>query len=590
MAIEGMNQLSHYSKSIEGFQLKDISFSTALRIESGKSVETRLSISPLKHAKTQHTQWHEFTLFSLHENEWAECGRGCIAVQYKEAACPNGNSGFKEGMRKSAYQDMNEVESSSQKSSSSHELYGLMNAKGFTYGPSFQTVDNAVAGPNGRIIASVKTRQWASQGITNSSQTHVIHPTTLDGFFQLAFINLSELCQSMLPTMVPTHLQRLWISSSGLSELGSRPIRCLCRSHLVGYHGAKTSVLDLSAEDQPIRIAFEGLETTFISTANKGEGLTPLVRHLCCQIEWKADIGMMSHQEAMVHCKQSRSLSDPPLDFYRELSLAIRYFISDGLASIHNIGSLEIPPHLRRYIEWMHMQLGYVQARDFPVIQDDWPKLQESEDFRQQVMERVENFSNEGKFLVRVGKNIRQILRGDIDPLGLFFSGDLADDLDAYYQEMVANPNLFSPLDRYLDLLAHKNPSMNILEIGAGTGGATSSCLRALSKYKDGWPVQNWAKYDFTDISPSFFGHAQDKFRDHIGRMRFKTFDVMSYPGKQGFQQAEYDLIIASNVYRTFSKPLAAMLIDLTPLGTPRDTRFAAHVAAYTYAYETVSQ
>ena len=103
----------------------------------------------------------------------------------------------------------------------------------------------------------------------------------------------------------------------------------------------------------------------------------------------------------------------------------------------------------------------------------------------------------------------------------------------------------------YVDLLAHKNPCMSILEIGAGTGGATSHLLDILSSCAEGGdqPMSyRYQHYTYTDISPSFFEAAQERFREHSKKMSFRPLDISKNPLQQGFESSQYDLIVASAV------------------------------------------
>ena len=115
-----------------------------------------------------------------------------------------------------------------------------------------------------------------------------------------------------------------------------------------------------------------------------------------------------------------------------------------------------------------------------------------------------------------------------------------------YYHEGFSIPHPYAPLGTYVDLLAHKNPSMTILEIGAGTGGATAPFLSTLT----GSGSPKWSDYDYTDTSPAFFAKTQEKFKDIASRMNFKVLNIKNDPVQQGFGASLHDLMIAANVNR----------------------------------------
>ncbi|KAK7973541.1 Acyl transferase/acyl hydrolase/lysophospholipase [Apiospora saccharicola] len=99
--------------------------------------------------------------------------------------------------------------------------------------------------------------------------------------------------------------------------------------------------------------------------------------------------------------------------------------------------------------------------------------------------------------------------------------------------------------------ISHRYPRMNILEVGAGTGGSTKRILQRLGAA--------FSRYTFTDISSSFFPTAQDHFREFEERMAFQTFDMDRPPSSQGFAEGAYDVVVGSNVLHA-TRGLEAMM------------------------------
>ena len=59
----------------------------------------------------------------------------------------------------------------------------------------------------------------------------------------------------------------------------------------------------------------------------------------------------------------------------------------------------------------------------------------------------------------------------------------------------------------------------------------------------------NFASYTLTDISEAAIDDAQQRFTDHGSRFIYKTLDIDSDFQAQGFSEATYDIIVASNVF-----------------------------------------
>jgi acyl transferase domain-containing protein/thioesterase domain-containing protein/SAM-dependent methyltransferase len=97
--------------------------------------------------------------------------------------------------------------------------------------------------------------------------------------------------------------------------------------------------------------------------------------------------------------------------------------------------------------------------------------------------------------------------------------------------------------DAVTTLAARRGRAVRLLEIGAGTGGATVGIVRALAE--GATPV---ADYCYTDISRGFVQFGRQRFGQQHGFMRFETLDIERDLPEQGFAAGQFDVVIASNV------------------------------------------
>lgn len=112
--------------------------------------------------------------------------------------------------------------------------------------------------------------------------------------------------------------------------------------------------------------------------------------------------------------------------------------------------------------------------------------------------------------------------------------------LDCFYKTGLGFPQANEYIARMAQQISTAYPHLNILEIGAGTGGATKRILSHIGS--------NFSTYTYTDISAGFFGKAQEVFEEYQNRMVFKVLDIERDPITQGFSECSFDMIIASNV------------------------------------------
>ncbi|KAF4636865.1 hypothetical protein G7Y89_g1216 [Cudoniella acicularis] len=139
--------------------------------------------------------------------------------------------------------------------------------------------------------------------------------------------------------------------------------------------------------------------------------------------------------------------------------------------------------------------------------------------------------------LKAVGENIGAVIRGESTMLEHMLENNM---LNNYYRYGIGFPKVNSYLARVAQQISHRYPQLNILEIGAGTGGTTSVVLPTLGNA--------FSSYTYTDVSTGFFQHAKDEFVEFADRLKFKTLDIEHDTCSQDFGEPCFDMIIASNV------------------------------------------
>lgn len=153
------------------------------------------------------------------------------------------------------------------------------------------------------------------------------------------------------------------------------------------------------------------------------------------------------------------------------------------------------------------------------------------------------------RFVEVVGDNLVRVICEGTSMLEYMNQDGL---LRAFYEESaICSGPTGRWLARIVAQIAHRNPSLNIVEVGAGTGATTSAVLREIGN--------TYSSYTFTDISSGFFMAVEERFTSESGRMVFKTFNMEKEPSGQGFVEGSYDLAIAVNVLHVSSDMEASL-------------------------------
>jgi SAM-dependent methyltransferase len=241
---------------------------------------------------------------------------------------------------------------------------------------------------------------------------------------------------------------------------------------------------------------------------------------------------------------------------YHNLQLAAALFIDEAVTALGSGPSPENFPenfpeaHHRKFYEWMKHQATNLHAGSITCQDDTWDSYLRDDKLRASLVHDVMTSSPYGELIVRVGKSLISILRGDVHPFSIMFNDDLMDRL--YKEELLEAGQIPSNLVAYLELLGHdsSHAGLRILEVGAGTGSTTHYPLETLCPVDaDGQLADSKiAEYTFTDVSPSFFEKAKVKFKKWQDMMTFKQLDIETEPTFQGFEPGSYDVIMVSSV------------------------------------------
>ncbi|THV55759.1 hypothetical protein BGAL_0004g00460 [Botrytis galanthina] len=532
MAIEGLKQLVCQTAHLQGVQIKDIHFLHPIAFpgESDK-VETQLNILTETSSISNSASWSYFRLFVIESDNYMECCSGYIRPVLDEknrryAMC---GLSFLDGEPLAEW--LSNTFDACRELADPYSVETTVK-----YGPCFQNLSNSYLGPKGEAMAEINTKSWTSKSASSFHQAYAVHPSTIDGLAQLMAPTIAK-GYNVKQTMVPVHVSSIWIDFMGFESLEGAKIQGAARCKLRGYRGATGNIVATPIASSTPLIVLEGLDTSFITAANTSNIKHFQPRNLCTQLVWKPDIDMMSNQQIIHWCTINRPTGAiDELYKYERLNTIILLFILEALDIMDHASSPAVP-HLEMYLEWMKYQRDRLSNDDRRATLE----LLQDRDRRNQLTVQVGNSGVEGVFFLQIGQVLSKVLRGEVDPLNVIFNDGLA---DRYYEEMLSNDYYTHPSSAFVELLCFKNPSMKILEVGAGTGGQTLPILKAMTSGK----TKMWSRYDYTDISPAFFGQARVKFHEYIDQMEFRVCDISKDPASQSFETESYDLVIASHV------------------------------------------
>lgn len=553
MAIEAARQLTSPDQHISGFRFRDTTITKALVIPASGDIETHFYLRPDMERTISTTLRHEFRLCSLENGEWSENCRGTIAVELSEIR--SGEIPSPDSIRANTVSrdlvNVNECDISF----GPKLLYASLRNVGLDYGPSFRTLTDIFADGDGGAIGSVDLDSWKIHRPISAIQPYVIHPAALDAMFQLPVAARLAMDTQLVP-MVPTLIRNMWVSGGLLNS-----------SPMTSYSSKVEQKVLLQTKAD--RTGFRSMSFSFSATKVSSQEPSVYGEVYCTSV---ADASLNTSKEVGNELISFKIASRPEIDFMKKSeiekycqrdipNLPFCMEASDQALLVCLLACIKIQrsvmpdqlqgdkAYLRKFLTWIDHRVDTLRTMislniDLEnVLSGDMnglSKLLEKE------CQQLEGKGATAKLIARSASNMLGILTGELDLLEVFFHDEL---MDEYYRQDIESTSLSKQTTALIDMIVHKNPSLKILEIGAGTGAGTERILDAcLCNKGTSGEYLRVGEYTFTDIAPSFLEVARARFQAFAHSMKFATLDIEQDPRDQGFEEGCYDMIIASNV------------------------------------------
>ncbi|KAK1994697.1 lovastatin nonaketide synthase [Colletotrichum falcatum] len=575
MAIEAVRQLYSDKGDVPlGFNLRDVSISRALQATEDEHTETMFSMKRVSESRQSDSGlWWEWkvTSFSAHDDTWLEHSRGQIAAETAaETITGVVDGGREERERRRHYSELLSAVTQTCTAPQTELLpsrYSELERIGLEFGPMFRNIASMCSKPSsddktrGESLATVRIPDIAAAMPGHALAASVIHPPVFDSILQSFIFALQASAERLTEPMVPVAMRSVWVSA----DIESRPGAELTVHAAAGRVGHKKAEADITAwsadlgVERPVRVVMRGIEAVPLQSTTAGDAAGDK-REICFNLDWKPDVDILEANGEAEACirgalqpLETPALEESAVKQLGDVQLACAIWITEAVKELEArplADEKALPEHLKKYLGWLRLTAD--DYKNNKVLRQDtsWPAVVEDAAARDMFLAEYEASGHpEAAMICRMGRNIAPILRGDVDGLHLLFGMD--DLLERVYRVAIGTQKIHTLMGAYARMLSHKRGAdLKVLEIGAGTGGTTTSVLEAVCP--TGTRIvgdSRLLKYTYTDISPSFFETAATKFGKWKagGVIEFKTLDIDRDVEEQGFDLASYDLVIAAN-------------------------------------------
>lgn len=482
------------------YTVRNLFMRTALVLSESENVELITTLRPAKLSDDVDSVWHDFTIVSCRNGAWKKHCVGQIRGESDETHEAKQTEPFVRSINAEGW-------------------YSALNKRGLEYGPAFRGLKDITASPSSLQATA------ALQDEEQHASYYALHPILIDQCLQLLSVAATQgISRRMTRLCIPTSIENLFISPAR----GPMSLTVECE-----MSGTMNGNATLISDD---RVALSMRKGLFFSVpdTDMDEPKVPLASTL----HWKPDIDFLPPERQFPHVCKTQHLDH--LWF-----VLARLLIVETYHQTRNL--TPTAEHLKRYLAFIESQYEDICSASPDLLPEMRDVNASDPQSRKSQIEQIIAMRPDGDvddYWPRASRpfklvydRISDILQGNVNPLELLMEGDVLRD---FYGTL----SVRTYWDVFHSLLSHSNPTLRILEIGAGTGAITAIVLKGLVSGNEG---RMYTKYTFTDISPGFIPEAKARFKDYQG-IEYTTLDISKDPMKQGFEPESYDLVIASNV------------------------------------------
>ncbi|OTA01513.1 hypothetical protein A9Z42_0018340 [Trichoderma parareesei] len=524
MALESSSSLTHDAgREVELIELYDVEIGNAIPLsDETPGVETLFTLRPAKpKGRTITAEWACYSPAGV-DTSWRCNASGSLRVIFGDA---HGDDEILP-RRVAPVASLSRIET--------ERFYTSLTEIGLNYTGPFRAL-RAIERKSGMSTSTV-TQQLGLPTI--------IHPAVLDAAFQSVF---AAFCWpgdgTLRGPFVPTRLRKLRIVSKHLLEsAGELVVDSFITQSSAQNLTADLGVFDIASNKGIVQL--EGLTCTSLTPPGPQD-----YKELYTRPQWEVDIA-----SAVASLPTTDGDDADDLELV-DLCERLAYYYLRRLND--EIDRSEVPAmewHFQRIFEWIDYLFPWIEEGTHPTIRKEWksdtgPWLHQQ---RARFPDQVDL-----QLITAVGEHLAEVVRGQTTMLEHMIKDDV---LNRFYKLGLGFQRANGFMGRIAKQVAHRYPRMKILEIGAGTGGATKGILEALGTA--------FESYTFTDISTGFFEAAAEAFSPWIDKMIFKPLNAEIDVLEQGYQEKSFDFIIASNVLHA-TKSLSETMRNIRRLLKP---------------------
>lgn len=496
---EAIRQVS----KVHDYTIRNLFNKTPLVLKQTAPTEIITSLKPVRLTNSLDLAWYEFTITAYVKDKWVKCCIGIVRAGDQGEHLVNEIPTFPRHLGKELW-------------------YETLRNHGTDLGPRFRLLENISANPLKQEAAATMELNERDNG-----SQYTLHPVVIDQGFQMVGIASTQgLTRRAGKSRMPISVEEIYVSNARESISLAASLEKFDPKQKV------STPADVLAISESI-VTFSMKGVVFVEVGHNedpGEFGVPLAS----RIEWQPDVDFVP----------GKGLLSPAITKTEPMDLLVKLALLTAIEMANRVQDSDPDSdYSKKYEAWVNSNLSRVQEI-YSMIPGSgkWKPIDMST--RQELFDELAcaaaSSSPELKPFGKILRRVLDALEGEISPMEFFME-------DEGWRSVYEFAATWADWSKFLTLLGHSNPSMKVLEIGAGVGGATAAIVNALHTQEK---VRQYSKYIFSDASRDRVTEAKEMFSKNQA-FEYEVLDINRDPFEQGFVKESYDLIIISDVSQT---------------------------------------
>ncbi|CAG8974567.1 hypothetical protein HYALB_00004363 [Hymenoscyphus albidus] len=495
MAAEGVRQITGVQ---EGVQLRRVMVSTALVLREGAPTELVTNFRRHRLTDLQDSSWWEFTVTCHNGHAWTKHCSGQI--------CASSQSSLGDAKCFDITSMPHKVHIP--------QWYERGRRGGAEYGPHFTALEEMRTSVNGREGLGMATTRNNWHG---DEANYHLHPVILDTYLQLVCSAAHHGMRPGYQQLIPASIESLSLARSAADEL---MMLTSCKPWKNGVIGAGSCSAKSSST---MILEASGVVAYPLAESDIDEGVSSLTTS---RAEWVPHVDFQDPEQLI------KSPRDDEVTHLTDLTLLAQLAMSLSKRALSSEDVAIKARHMHLYKAWLD------QEAPSSLENVDTAELTNRINDLVSVLLKT-HVAPAAVAILQVQSNVASIAAGGLAGVDVLTTNGILEDFQTLINEYDAAA--------FFRSLAYTKPNLRILELGVGRNAMTAELWKDMT-HPSGQAL--YSKYVYTNASPSILTALKQRFKE-VPNMHFHTLDIRNDPLDQEFQETDFDLIIASDVFNT---------------------------------------